>query len=78
MKSVEIVTVTLGVPKDEDGPMPVTIFDGRQRRVKFQYLSPDQRSRMGADMTARWTAEFIPGWEGVPARWELKDRIEVA
>lgn len=76
MKSLEIVTVSLGIPKEPDGPMPATIFDRRQRRIKYQHLSPSQREAMGEDRTARWLAEYVPGWESVPARWDLKDRVE--
>lgn len=75
-KALEIVTVSLGIPKETDSPMPATIFDRRQRRVKFQYLSETEREIMGDERTARWLAEYIPGWEGVPARWSLKDRVE--
>ena len=76
MKSLEIVTVSLGIPKEPDSPMPATIFDRRQRRICYQYLSPSARDLMGEDRTARWLAEYVPGWESVPARWELKDRVE--
>lgn len=75
-KALEIVTVSLGIPKDDDGPMPATIFDRRQRRIRYQYLSPTERDLMGEERTARWLAEYVPGWESVPARWELKNRVE--
>ena len=75
MSKAEIVTVSLGVPAEPDGPMPATIFDARQRRIRLQHLSADQLACMGADRTARWTAEYVPGWEGVPARWALLDRV---
>lgn len=70
---IETVTVSLGVSQD-GGPTPATIFDRHQRRIRFQYLSPDQLSEMSGDDTARWLAEYVPGWDGVPARWELRQR----
>lgn len=75
-KHLEIVTVSLGIPKDDDGPMPATIFDRRQRRICYQYLATTAREAMGAERTARWLAEYVPGWESMPARWELRDRVE--
>lgn len=75
-KHLEIVTVSLGIPRDDDSPMPATVFDRRQRRICYQYLSPTAREQMGEDRTARWMAEYVPGWESVPARWELRDRLE--
>lgn len=75
-KHLEIVTVSLGIPRDDDGPMPATVFDRRQRRICYQYLAPTAREAMGEERTARFLAEYVPGWESVPARWELKDRVE--
>ena len=76
MKNYEHVTVSLGVPTEPGGPMPATVFDTRQRRIRFQYLSPSQRAAMGADTSATWLAEYVPGWENVPARWDLKERTD--
>lgn len=73
---IETVTVSLGVSRDADGPTPATVFDRHQRRIRFQYLSPAQLAEMGGENTARWLAEYVPGWESVPARWELKQRVE--
>lgn len=75
-KPLEVVTVSLGIPREGDGPMPATVFDRRQRRICYQYLSPSAREVMGEDRTARFLAEYVPGWESVPARWELRTRVE--
>ena len=67
---LELVQVILGHPETELEPMPATICDWpRQRRVRFQFLSPDHLTEMGTDTTALWHAEFLSGI------WFLSSRV---
>jgi len=61
----EHVLVVLGIPREEDSPMPATVTEWpttrRSRKASFQYLSPEQLAAMGPDQTAIWEAEYIDG-----------------
>lgn len=56
------VLVVLGIPKDDEGPMPATISpwpSSRKGAIRCQYLSAEQLAAMGPDQTAIWDAEYM-------------------
>jgi len=64
--ALERVTVRLGVPADPADPCPATIHDLRTKRIRYQYLSPEQLAQMATMRTRDWHAEFVDN------RWWLK------
>jgi hypothetical protein len=76
----DLVKCVFWLAIDEDGDYVVTI-DGANLGDEAGHLMPGYRTievtvRARPPTDARWLAEYVPGWESVPARWELRDRVE--
>lgn len=74
------VLVIMGLPFEDDAPMPATIVQWPSgKRRSFQHLSAEQRAEMGDDMVAIWDAECIEGHYWLSKRLRhLDDQDKIA